>query len=70
MEKPTILVDVDSDGEINVYWHDPARVGEPEISVVYSIDRDPDGCPVVCGKGLLIDDHDSMKKDQDTEQIF
>ena len=65
MNNPTILIDVDSDGTIQVYWHDTEESGRvaPEISVVYPYDR---------GVGSAwVDDHDSMiRAEWGTEQIF
>ena len=68
MNNPTILIDVDSDGTVQVYWHDTEESGRvaPEISVVYSYERDHP-----CVDKELVDDHDSMiQAEWGTEQIF
>jgi len=65
MKNPTILIDVDSDGTIQVYWHDTEESGRvaPEVSVVYSNERDHGH--------EWVDDHDSMiQAEWGTEQIF
>ena len=70
MNNPTILIDVDSDGTIQVYWHDTEESGRaaPEVSVVYSYERQPN---MSFGVNKLINDHDSMiQAEWGTEQIF
>lgn len=67
MKNPTILIDVDSDGTIQVYWHDTEESGRvaPEISVVYASDRE------ASWETNWVDDHDSMiQAEWGTEQIF
>ena len=67
MKKPTILIDVDSDGTVQVHWHDTEESGRtpPEISVVYSYERGG-------GDGTTwVDDHDNMIRDEwGTQRIF
>ena len=70
MNNPTILIDVDSDGSIQVYWHDTEESGRvaPEVSVVYSYERQSN---MSFGVNKLINDHDSMiQAEWGTEQIF
>ncbi len=70
MNNPTILIDVDSDGTIQVYWHDTEESGRvaPEVSVVYSYEREHD---LSFGVNKLVNDHDSMiRAEWGTEQIF
>lgn len=70
MNNPTILIDVDSDGTIQVYWHDTEESGRvaPEVSVVYSHERQPN---MSFEMNKLISDHDSMiQAEWGTEQIF
>lgn len=68
MKNPTILIDVDSDGTVQVYWHDTEESGRepPEVSVVYSCER------VDLGDGATwVDDHDSMiNAEWGTQRIF
>jgi len=76
MKNPTILIDVNSEGNIDVYWHDPEESGRvaPEISVVYGGYRY--GTPASWGEATrkqhkeLVVDHDAMIQDQWTKQIF
>lgn len=79
MKNPTILVDVDENGQVSVYWHDPEMSGRqaPEVSVVSSDERTilaKFGEPIVSSSYKkfvkMINDHDCMKEDQDTEQII
>jgi len=75
MKNPTILIDVDSDGTIQVYWHDTEESGRvaPEVSVVYSYERDAcrKNSSTTWGVGKMIDDHDSMiEAEWGTERIF
>ena len=68
MNNPTILIDVDSDGTLQVYWHDTEESGRvaPEISVVYSYERNHP-----CVDGKAVDNHDSMiQAEWGTQQIF
>ena len=79
MKNPTLLVDVDDEGQVSVYWHDPEMSGRqaPEISVVYGEDRE---IVQLNSNGLygsaqkrhkaLLADHDAMIQDQWTQQIF
>ena len=70
MKNPTILIDVDSDGTVQVYWHDTEESGRvaPEVSVVYSSERSRDA---LAKMQKMIDDHDSMiQAEWGTEQIF
>ena len=77
MKNPTILIDVNSEGNIDVYWHDPEESGRvaPEISVVYGEDRQAtylmgrDEATRKSHKELLAA-HDAMIQDQWTQQIF
>ena len=76
MKNPTILIDVNSEGNIDVYWHDPEESGRvaPDISVAYGEDRY--STPVSWDEATrkrhkeLVDDHDAMIQDQFTQQIF
>ena len=74
MNKPTILIDVDADGTVQVYWHDTEESGRvaPEVSVVYSYDRECQRFDESLSKrAKLVDDHDSMiQAEWGTEQIF
>jgi len=65
MKNPTVLVDVDDEGQVSVYWHDPEMSGRqaPEICVVYNEDRELTQCK-------LIEDFDELCQDQWTQQIF
>lgn len=70
MNNPTILIDVDPDGTVQVYWHDTSYLVRetPEVSVVYSYERQPN---MSFGVNKLINDHDSMiRAEWGTEQIF
>jgi hypothetical protein len=73
MKNPTILIDVDSDGEIQVYWHDTEESGRvaPEISVVYSYERGQRVRDRFPESAKLVDDHDSMiQAEWGTQRIF
>ena len=76
MKNPTILIDVNSEGHIDVYWHDPEESGRvaPEISVVYCGNRysTPASWSEATRKRHkeLVVDHDAMIQDQWTQQIF
>ena len=73
MKNPTILIDVDSDGTIQVYWHDTEESGReaPEVSVVYSYERDHPSVRSFAEVAKMIDDHDSMiEAEWGTQQIF
>tara|TARA_R100000951_G_scaffold87144_1_gene74890 strand:+ start:553 stop:771 length:219 start_codon:yes stop_codon:yes gene_type:complete len=72
MKNPTILIDVDSDGTIQVYWHDTEESGRvaPEISVICSRERKFSNVHTPCIQ-KRINDHDSMiEAEWGTQQIF
>tara|TARA_B100000497_G_scaffold94515_1_gene105948 strand:+ start:747 stop:965 length:219 start_codon:yes stop_codon:yes gene_type:complete len=72
MKNPTILIDVDSDGGVSVYWHDTEESGRvaPEISVMYSSERNLSNVHTP-ELQKMIDDHDSMiEAEWGTQQIF
>jgi len=63
-----ILVNVNEDGEVEVYYHDPEMSGRvaPAISIVYHEDRKLRDEDVE----KYIEDFDNLLECQDTSQIF
>lgn len=62
-----ILINVNADGTVEVYWHDPEGSGasQPKVSVLYDSDRGRDGLEL----GKYIEDFDEVLEDDNTYQI-
>jgi len=62
-----ILININADGTVEVYWHDPEGSGalQPKVSVLYDSDRGRDGLEL----RKYIEDFDEVLKDDNTYKI-
>ena len=62
-----ILININTDGTVEVYWHDPEGSGalQPKVSVLYDSDRGRDGLEL----RKYIEDFDEVLKDDNTYKI-
>ena len=62
-----ILININADGTVEVYWHDPEGSGalQPKVSVLYDSDRGRDGLELE----KYIEDFDEVLKDDNTYKI-
>ena len=62
-----ILININADGTVEVYWHDPEGSGalQPKVSVLYDSDRGRDGLELE----KYIEDFDEVLEDDNTYQI-
>jgi hypothetical protein len=66
-----ILINVNADGTVEVYWHDPEGSGalQPKVSVLYDSDRTSLHCVGGLELEKYIADFDEVLEDDNTYQI-